>query len=112
MAELMARLEYNKYIVHGSDAGQAVGECMSLNDAQHVAGLHVNLGGVKLAADNKHNPPTTEREASAIARLEDYLGDKSGYSHLQSTRPDTLSYALTDSPVGQLAWIAAFTTLR
>jgi pimeloyl-ACP methyl ester carboxylesterase len=48
----------------------------------------------------------TDRDHDRVAKLERYLAEQPGYIRIQATRPQTLSYGLTDSPVGQLAWIA------
>ncbi|WP_072801639.1 epoxide hydrolase family protein [Rhodococcoides yunnanense] len=105
MAELMAQLGYDRYLVHGSDIGQAVGEFIATAHSRHVRGLHVHMGGVKLAGENASSEPRDDLERRAFAKNAEYAAAKAGYAVLQATRPDTLGYALTDSPIGQLAWI-------
>ncbi|MGV9252884.1 alpha/beta fold hydrolase [Streptomyces sp. NPDC003697] len=51
-------------------------------------------------------PEEAERTRRSWARFQDWVRDRQGYADIQSTRPQTLAYGLTDSPVGQLAWIA------
>ncbi|MDV8070986.1 epoxide hydrolase [Rhodococcus sp. IEGM 1366] len=104
--DLMSALDYSEYFVHGSDAGQAVAEMIAIRVPGRVRGLHVNAGGVKFASQHTGEPPTTDRQRLALKRFGEYMKDKSAYAYVQSTRPETLAYALTDSPVGQLAWIA------
>jgi pimeloyl-ACP methyl ester carboxylesterase len=79
---------------------------LSRVDPEHVAGVHLHLGGVGLAAMHRHEVPRDEADARAFAQYDAYLGQEQGYAVLQSTRPQTLAYALTDTPAGQLAWVA------
>jgi pimeloyl-ACP methyl ester carboxylesterase len=106
LAELMARLGHDRYVPHGGDVGYAVAAELSRVDPEHVAGVHLHLGGVGLAAMHRHEVPRDEAEARAFAQYDAYLGQEQGYAVLQSTRPQTLAYALTDTPAGQLAWVA------
>jgi microsomal epoxide hydrolase len=75
-------------------------------DPAHVAGIHLLLGGVGLTAGHRHEAPSDAAEERAFAQLDAYLAEEQGYAVLQSTRPQTLAYALTDTPAGQLAWVA------
>jgi pimeloyl-ACP methyl ester carboxylesterase len=106
LAELMARLGHGRYVPHGGDVGYAVAADLARLDPAHVPGIHLHLGGVGLAAMHRHESPADAVDERAFAQYDAYLGDKSAYAHLQSTRPQTLAYALTDTPVGQLAWVA------
>lgn len=104
-AVLMARLGYDRYGVQGGDWGWTIGWHLGILDARHVAGVHLNMMTVV--------PPTTDAEREAMspddearmARTAHYNAELSGYGRIQATRPQTLGYALNDSPVGQLAWI-------
>jgi hypothetical protein len=75
-----------------------------------VAGVHVNAatgGFVSFAPPTEDDLATmTEAEKGRLARLGHYAQEQMGYAQLQSTRPQTLAHGLTDSPAGQLAWIA------
>jgi pimeloyl-ACP methyl ester carboxylesterase len=78
-----------------------------------VIGVHLNLipgGGATSEPTEKElaplDPASRERTWASWRRYQAWLKDSQGYADLQSTRPQTLAYALTDSPVGQLAWIA------
>ncbi|MET7337823.1 epoxide hydrolase family protein [Nonomuraea sp. NPDC005650] len=106
IAQLVRRLGYERYLAHGGDAGYQVAAALARVDTPNVAGVHLNLGGVGLAGAHKHERPADEVEARALERYADYVRDKSAYALLNATRPQTVSYGLSDSPVGQLAWIA------
>ena len=101
-AELMARLGYDRYAAQGGDWGSHLSREIGRVDPGHVVGVHINM---LYAAVDDADPTLTdaERERLAIGRL--YADELSGYNKQQATRPQTLAYALTDSPVGQLAWI-------
>ena len=105
-AELMERLGYERYAVHGTDVGSGVAGMLPLVAPGRVSGTHVT-GTV---ASMPFGPPLepaglagAERERAE--RFNSYREDGLGYLHMQSTRPQTLAYSLNDSPVGQLAWI-------
>ena len=106
-AELMRRLGYERYVAQGGDFGSVVSLVLSQIAPEAVLGVHVNL---LLTPPPPDDPAALEglyaTELSRLRRLADFAtGDLSGYMKLQATRPQTLAYALTDSPVGQLAWI-------
>lgn len=105
-AELMRRLGYVRYVAQGGDWGMPITLKLGLADPEHVIGVHVNM----FAAFPPQDPAAfADLDEADRARLEFTMWfeqDHSGWRKLQSTRPQTLSYALTDSPVGQLAWIA------
>lgn len=101
--ELMARLGYERYVAQGGDWGSMITMNIGLADADHCAGIHLNMPVVIPDPDTMDD--LTDREQAALADMGAY-GDKgSGYSKQQSTYPQTLGYALADSPVGQMAWI-------
>lgn len=106
VAELMRRLGYARYLAHGGDNGYQIAAAIGRVDHEHAFGIHLNLGGVGLAGLHKDEPPADDAETFALARYADYIRDKSAYALLNATRPQTVSYALADSPIGQLAWIA------
>ena len=100
---LMARLGYERYYAQGGDWGAAVTMSIGMTETVHCAGLHTNMPMVDLTPEMLANP--TEFEQSALGGFQHYWDEESGYSKLQSTRPQTIGYALVDSPVGQAAWI-------
>lgn len=106
-AGLMAELGYDRYLVHGTDAGAGVAGLVGMVAPQHVLGVH--LTGT--APSMPFGPPLPVESFTGQDRLRAERFNQSqqeglGYLHLQATRPQTLGYALADSPVAQLAWIA------
>lgn len=103
-ASLMSRLGYDRYVAQGGDWGQPISLELAAHAPEQVAGVHLNMlvtmppGGV---VPPDLSPADLARLGHAAAFQE--LG--SGWQKIQSTRPQTLAYALTDSPVGLLAWI-------
>lgn len=105
-AELMARLGYDHYIAQGGDAGAVISLELGRTDPDHVLGVHVNMLMTFPSGDPAEFEGLTERDQARLGKLSRFDAELSGYMKLQQTRPQTLAYALTDSPVGQLAWIA------
>lgn len=101
-AELMARLGYDRYGAQGGDTGWLVSPELGRIAPCHVVGVHVNGG---LAFPDGDLSDLTPRERDRIAAAERLRATGTGYADLQSTKPQTVAYALNDSPVGQLAWI-------
>jgi microsomal epoxide hydrolase len=106
IATLMARLGYQRYGAQGGDWGGIISRLIALNDAPHVAGLHLNfcLAGAPpgLANPNDGVPPS---ELQRMQERNAYMETERGYQQIQSTKPQTLGYALNDSPAGLAAWI-------
>jgi pimeloyl-ACP methyl ester carboxylesterase len=101
-AALMARLGYDRYGAQGGDWGSMVTQCIGRQDADHVAGIHINM---VFGFPGPDDGEQTEKEKAALASVEDYNRWDSGYSKQQSSRPQTIGYPLVDSPAGQCAWI-------
>ncbi|MEV4555561.1 epoxide hydrolase family protein [Kitasatospora sp. NPDC049285] len=104
-AQLMARLGYDQYVVQGGDLGAWTSLVLSAIDRPHVLGTHVNFLITPPSDDPADLADLTEADFGRLGLLGRFATELSGYMKIQSTRPQTLSYALTDSPVGQLAWI-------
>jgi epoxide hydrolase len=105
-AELMRRLGYDRYAAQGGDFGALITPDLGRVDAEHVIGLHVNAATVGfIPFGGVDEDELTDVERARWARQQLYMNDGNAYFQLQATRPQTLAYALTDSPVGQLAWI-------
>ena len=109
--ELMHRLGYERYGVHGGDIGAGIAIGLSSGDPDGVTGIHVTTDlptAVTFASwsgDPAANPALTAEQKERVEALKTSSTDDEGYLRLQSTRPQTIGYALTDSPIGQLAWI-------
>lgn len=103
-AELMSRLGYDRYAAHGEDTGAAISRELAVIDADHMVALHVTMIASAAVTPETADPdnPAEQRALQKVLRAEYELG---AYALLQASRPQTLSYALTDSPVGQMAWI-------
>lgn len=102
-AELMARLGYGSYAAQGGDWGSIVTTFIGSKDPEHCRAIHLNPPFA--APDPDMMDDLTESEQHALKAFEYYWQWDSGYSKQQSTRPQTIGYALADSPVGQMAWI-------
>lgn len=112
-AELMTRLGYGRYGVQGGDWGAAISRELGRIRPDHVIGVHLNLiPGSAMTSDPdadeslELDAAELERARASWERNKRWEKERTGYGVQQSTRPQTLAYALTDSPVGQLAWIA------
>ena len=105
-AELMSRLGYDSYGAQGGDLGAGISRTLALNDREHVAGLHLNL-----CSADPPNPddPTAGVPPAEVALMREraafWTDEERGYSHMHSTKPQTLGYSLNDSPAGLAAWI-------
>jgi epoxide hydrolase len=102
-ARLMARLGYERYGAQGSDWGTSISASVGQQDPDHVAGIH--LTPPLAPPDPETFEDLTERERAALASLEHAGEWDSGYSQEQATRPQTIGYALVDSPAALCAWI-------
>jgi epoxide hydrolase len=103
--ELMARLGYQRYGVQGGDHGSFQAPLVGRLDPSRVVGVHVNALLTFPSGDPAELDGLTDVEADRLTRLQQFQAEQMGYIHIQGTRPQTLAYGLTDSPVGQLAWV-------
>ena len=105
----MRRLGYQRYGAQGGDFGAFVAPDLGRADPEHVLGVHVNaatMGFIPFGDISEADQATLSPvEKGRLQRMGSYLTDGNGYFQIQATRPQTLSYGLTDSPAGQLAWI-------
>jgi pimeloyl-ACP methyl ester carboxylesterase len=106
LAKLMARLGYTRYGLQGGDWGSSISRFAALNDASHVAGLHLNfcLAGPPAGAKDP-NEGVTPAELERTRARQSFFDNERGYFLEQSTKPQTIGYALDDSPAGLAAWI-------
>jgi epoxide hydrolase len=101
-AELMRRLGYERYGAQGGDTGALVSPELGRIDPAHLVGIHVNN---LLTFPSGQLENLSDADQGRLKLMQRWQNEMSGYASIQSTRPQTLAYALTDSPVGQLAWI-------
>jgi epoxide hydrolase len=105
-AELMRRLGYDRYAAQGGDAGSPISLALATIHPAHVVGVHVNMLMTFPSGDPAELAALDEADQQRLGLLGRFDQELSGYMKVMATRPQTLAYALTDSPVGQLAWIA------
>src|SRR5262245_59273438 len=106
VAKLMARLGYTRYGLQGGDWGSSISRFVAINDASHVAGLHLNfcLAGPPPGAKDP-NEGVTPAELERSRARGAFFDNERGYFLEQSTKPQTIGYSLDDSPAGLAAWI-------
>ncbi|MFF8293163.1 epoxide hydrolase family protein [Streptomyces sp. NPDC016309] len=102
LTRLMSRLGYTRYGVHGYDTGSWVAPRMGEQDPEHVIGIHVSAMITFPVGEEGETDGLTEAEQRRWQAMQDF---NDGYLQCNSKRPQTVAYALTDSPVGQLAWV-------
>lgn len=112
-AELMRRLGYERYGVHGGDVGAGVSGLVAGIDAERVIGVHVVTDPLTAANVASFLPGTADRldendpvDKLILDRMAEFAREGSGYLAIQNSRPQTIGYGLADSPLLQLAWIA------
>ncbi len=96
---LMEQLGYDRYGVHGYDWGGRIAPALARLVPDRIIGLHLD-GFVAFPKGEE----LTEAEEKRLGGLDRWQSERSGYAAIQGSRPQTLAYALVDSPVGQLAW--------
>ena len=102
-AELMRRLGYTRYVAQGGDVGAGVTDAMGRQAPEGLIGIHTNL---LVPALNGPMPTDTDEERAAAAQIATFRQSGNGYFVEMSTRPQTIGYALLDSPVALAAWMA------
>jgi pimeloyl-ACP methyl ester carboxylesterase len=102
-AELMRRLGYPRYVAQGGDVGAAVTDAMGRQGPDGLIGIHLNL--LVAALGNESLPKDSEKERAALEAVATFRTSGFGYFLEQATRPQTIGYALLDSPVGLAAWL-------
>lgn len=101
--ELMRRLDYRRFAAQGGDWGAAVTTAIAMAAPPGCVGIHLNMPLVFPEPGDLED--LTVAEQATVASMKYYQDQDSGYAKLQGTRPQTIGYALSDSPVGQAAWI-------
>ncbi|MEM7025527.1 MAG: alpha/beta hydrolase, partial [Pseudomonadota bacterium] len=102
-ADLMTVLGYQRFAAQGGDWGAFVSSRLGYAHAERMIGIHLNL--LPIPRDPKIVVNPTPEESRYLEELSDFLKEETGYQWIQGTRPQTLAFALTDSPVGLAAWI-------
>ena len=103
-AELMHRLGYTRYVAQGGDVGSAVTDAMGRQAPEGLLGIHMNLLLAGLAGGYPSENPS-EQERAALDAIATFRTTGNGYLIEQNTRPQTIGYALLDSPVALAAWM-------
>ena len=101
--ELMHRLGYTRYVAQGGDQGAAVTDAMGRQSPEGLAGIHMNL--LVTALGGGAMPADTEAERAALEQTKTFRATGFGYFLEQATRPQTIGYALLDSPLALAAWM-------
>jgi pimeloyl-ACP methyl ester carboxylesterase len=101
-AELMHRLGYDRYVAQGGDVGAGVTDAMGRQAPEGLVGIHTNLLVTALGGPQ---PTDTEAERAAAAAITTFRTTGIGYFTEQATRPQTIGYALLDSPIALAAWM-------
>src|SRR6266542_1926297 len=105
-AELMQRLGYTRYVAQGGDVGSQVTDAMGRQAPDGLIGIHTNLLTPALGkAEALSGSPPSEEERAALDQLATFGATGNGYFVEQATRPQTIGYALLDSPVAMAAWM-------
>jgi pimeloyl-ACP methyl ester carboxylesterase len=97
-------LGYRRYFAQGGDWGSTIASWAAFDQPAAVAGLHLNMAGLRPPL-GPQAPPLSEEERAFLAAAAAKRSDEFGYQAIQGTRPQTLGYALNDSPAGLAAWI-------
>jgi epoxide hydrolase len=105
LAELMARLGYDRYGVHGGDHGAFLGPRIGRDDAGHVIGVHANALVTFPTGDPADMAALTDADKRRLAAMRQFQDDGSAYMQLAGSRPNTIAQLLADSAAGQLGWI-------
>jgi pimeloyl-ACP methyl ester carboxylesterase len=111
-AELMRRLGYTRYVAQGGDWGSPVSNAMARQAPAGLLGIHVNLPAAVptevaavLAVGGPAPAGLSEKERAAFDALDTFFKKYRAYAVIMATRPQTIGFALTDSPAGLAAWI-------
>jgi epoxide hydrolase len=105
LAELMARLGYDRYGVQGGDVGAFIGPLIGRAAPDQVIGVHVNALVAFPTGDPADMAAMTDADRGRLAAMEAWQERSGAYMQIQGTRPQTIAQSLTDSPSGLLAWI-------
>ena len=112
--ELMGRLGYERFGVQGGDAGAIIGPEIGRLAPEKVIGIHLNaatMGFIPMGpVSDEELASFNHREKSRLERVQRFMQHFFGFNVVQSTRPQALAYAISDSPIGLLSWISELFT--
>jgi pimeloyl-ACP methyl ester carboxylesterase len=97
-------LGYSSYVAQGGDWGSLIASWLGVDYPDYVQAVHVNMMGLR-PYTGPGSKSLTEQESSWLKSARDRLRQENGYQFIQGTKPQTLAYALNDSPIGLAAWI-------
>jgi microsomal epoxide hydrolase len=95
----------DRYVAQGGDWGACVTSWLAFDHPEHLAAIHLNMQGLLPARGGDGVPPMTEEELDWLKASQERARLESAYQQIQGTKPQTLSFGLTDSPVGLAGWI-------
>ncbi|MBI4516830.1 MAG: alpha/beta fold hydrolase [Deltaproteobacteria bacterium] len=104
-AELMGQLGYDRFAAQGGDWGAIIATCLAHQHPARLAGIHLNMVAVMPPDEANPTAGLSEAELVKLMEMQRFLNEGAGYQSIQGTKPQTLGYALNDSPAGLAAWI-------
>ncbi|HWC64846.1 MAG TPA: alpha/beta fold hydrolase, partial [Thermoanaerobaculia bacterium] len=104
-SRLMEELGYARFGAQGGDFGASVSTALALENSRRLTGIHLNYVPGSYAPDLSPGPPPSAEEEAFLAAQARWDEEEGGYDHAQRTFPQTLAFALNDSPAGLAAWI-------
>jgi pimeloyl-ACP methyl ester carboxylesterase len=109
LLELMTRLGYRRFGVQGGDAGAVIAPAIGRAAPERVIGVHVNAATMGFIPMGPLEPgdiaSLSDAEKTRLQRLQQFMAERFGFNALQSSRPQTVAYGITDSPAGLIAWL-------
>jgi pimeloyl-ACP methyl ester carboxylesterase len=109
LIELMSRLGYQRFGVQGGDAGAVIAPTIARSAPDRIIGVHVNAATMGFIPMGPIEPADfasfTEAETIRLHRLQQFMAERFGFNALQSSRPQTVAYGISDSPAGLIAWL-------
>ncbi|MDP4098834.1 epoxide hydrolase [Paenibacillus sp. P96] len=105
-AKLMERLGYERFFVQGGDIGAGISTWLSLMHPNRVMGLHLNfIPGSYKPPLSQETPPIRDEEQNFLNKVTDWMEREGAYGAVHKTKPETIAFALSDSPIGLASWI-------
>lgn len=104
LATLMSRLGHDRYVAQGGDWGAIATTHLGVLDAEHLHGIHLNMVSARRPAGSD-DAALPEDERAALAQMRRFRAEETGYQAIQGSKPQSLAYALNDSPAGLAGWV-------